>query len=39
LSSEDVSGAKYAWKVNFDDGNTNRNSKSNEYFVRCVRGR
>jgi len=38
-SSEDVSGAKYAWEVNFYDGSTYNGSKSNEYFVRCVRGR
>jgi len=26
-----------AWNVNFNNGNTNNNDKTNEYFVRCVR--
>jgi len=38
-SSEVVSGAKYAWLVGFDDGDTGSVSKSTECFVRCVRGR
>jgi len=38
-SSEAVSGAKYAWEVDFSGGGTLSLSKSDEYFVRCVRGR
>ena len=38
-ASEDVSSAKYAWEVYFDIGNSYSYSESNEYFVRCVRGR
>ena len=38
-SSEDVSDAKYAWTVYFDAGGTYSDPRSNEYFVRCVRGR
>ncbi|MCF6207524.1 MAG: DUF1566 domain-containing protein, partial [Sulfurovum sp.] len=36
-SSQNVSDAKYAWNVYFKNGNTNNNTKSNEYHVRCVR--
>ena len=38
-SSECVPVAKYAWQVYFYNGYANDDSKSNEYFVRCVRGR
>jgi len=38
-SSENVSDAKYAWRVYFDVGYAYNFSESNEYFVRCVRGR
>lgn len=38
-SSQNVSGAKYAWNVNFKNGNTNNNTRSNENHVRCVRHR
>ena len=38
-ASEDVSSAKYAWKVGFDDGYSYYYRKSFECFVRCVRGR
>ena len=38
-SSQYVSAAKYAWIVGFEDGYTNDYTKSNEYFVRCVRHR
>lgn len=38
-SSENVSDAKYAWLVLFGDGYTGNSSKSDEDFVRCVRGR
>ena len=38
-SSEDVSAINYAWRVSFYTGSINHASKSNEYFVRCVRGR
>jgi hypothetical protein len=27
-----------AWNVNFNDGNVNNNDKSNNNYVRCVRG-
>lgn len=27
-----------AWNVNFNDGNTNNNNKTNTNYVRCVRG-
>jgi len=37
-SSQDVSDAKYAWYVDFENGSTVNYSKSNEYYVRCVRG-
>ena len=36
-SSQDVSCAKFAWKVNFKYGDTGSNSKSFEHCVRCVR--
>ena len=38
-SSQNVSGAKVAWGVYFKGGNTGYDSKSNGYFVRCVRHR
>ncbi len=28
-----------AWNVNFNDGNTNNNNKTNANYVRCVRGK
>jgi hypothetical protein len=38
-SSSYVSDDKNAWIVNFKNGNTNNNNKTNENYVRCVRGR
>ncbi len=38
-SSTYVSGTKYAWIVYFKDGYTDGNTKTNEHYVRCVRGR
>ncbi len=38
-SSVYVSNSKNAWIVNFKNGNTNNNNKTNENYVRCVRGR
>ncbi len=38
-SSPNVSDSSNAWKVNFNNGNTNNNNKSNKGYVRCVRGR
>ncbi len=38
-SSVYMSNTKNAWIVNFKNGNTNNNNKTNEYYVRCVRGR
>ncbi len=38
-SSVDVSDSGYAWYVNFEEGYTAANSKSDEHYVRCVRGR
>lgn len=38
-SSVYVSNKKNAWIVNFKHGNTNYDSKTNENYVRCVRGR
>jgi len=38
-SSEDVSGAKRAWVVDFKYGYKNFRTKTNENFVRCVRAR
>jgi len=38
-SSVVVSSTKYAWIVYFKDGRTNRNGKTYENYVRCVRGR
>ncbi len=39
LSAPYVSDSKYAWGVGFRDGDTGYDSKSYEYYVRCVRGR
>ena len=36
-SSPLVSGSKYAWYVYFNDGSSNRNFKTREYYVRCAR--
>jgi len=38
-SSVYVSNTKNAWIVNFKNGNTNNNNKTNKNYVRCVRGR
>ena len=38
-SSETVSATKYAWIVYFKFGSTFNLTKTNEYFVRCVRAR
>ncbi|MEA3522111.1 MAG: DUF1566 domain-containing protein [Campylobacterota bacterium] len=38
-SSEDVSFSSDAWSVHFYTGLTSSSSLSNEYYVRCVRGR
>lgn len=38
-SSSYVSNPKYAWIVYFKDGYTNYYRKTDEYYVRCVRGR
>ncbi len=35
--SEYASDENYAWYVYFGSGSTNRNSKSSDFFVRCVR--
>jgi len=36
-STTRADGAHSAWIVHFDNGNTRGNSKSNSYYVRCVR--
>jgi hypothetical protein len=38
-SSTYVSDTEYAWIVNFKDGDTYYSTKTNERYVRCVRGR
>lgn len=38
-SSKNVTVSSEAWKVNFEDGNTDYEAKSKNYHVRCVRGR
>ena len=38
-SSEDVSRSSRAWGVYFGYGSTYNYGKTNEYYVRCVRGR
>jgi len=37
-STTNVSDSSNAWNVNFNNGNDNWNSKTNENRVRCVRG-
>ena len=37
-STTSASGSSNAWIVNFYNGNNNRHDKTNEYYVRCVRG-
>ena len=38
-SSVSVLNTKYAWVVDFKNGFTNSNDKTDKYYVRCVRGR
>lgn len=37
-SSTSASMAENSWSVNFSNGNVSSNFKTNNYFVRCVRG-
>jgi len=36
-STTNASRINHAWRIYFGDGNTDKNSKSNRYYVRCVR--
>ena|GEM_PF-2553694 len=38
-SSTNAGNTSNAWNVNFNNGNTNNNGKSNNNYVRCVRGK
>lgn len=37
-SSTNVNNTNNAWNVNFNNGNVNNNDKTNNNYVRCVRG-
>lgn len=37
-STTRASNTSNAWNVNFNNGNTNNNGKTNAYYARCVRG-
>lgn len=37
-STTNASDTSNAWNVNFNNGNDNRNDKTNTNYVRCVRG-